>query len=67
MYKAFVIIMMLFIVGSLASAAFFMFKTDAGDTRMVKALTWRIGLSIALFLILTGGYYFFGVSPRAGL
>lgn len=64
MYKTFVIIMMVLIAGSLVSAAFYLIKNDGNDTRMVKALTWRIGLSFILFLILSVGFYFFGVSPR---
>ncbi len=64
MYKAFVIIMVILIAGSLVSAAFYMIKNDGNDTRMVKALTWRVGLSFVLFLILFVGFYFFGVSPR---
>jgi len=35
-----------------------------GD-RTVKALTWRIGLSLALFLVLMAGYYL-GLFPPNG-
>lgn len=56
-----VIVFLVLIVASLGSALMFLFK-DRGDPevsrRMAKALALRVGLSIALFLILMGGYYF---------
>ena len=53
-----VIAVFLLIVASLASAAVFMFRDRGDSKRMVKALAWRVGLSVALFLLLTAGYYF---------
>lgn len=58
-----VIAMFLLIVGSLASAAVFMFRDRGGSKRMVKALAWRVGLSVALFLFLMVGYYFGLLQP----
>jgi Na+/H+-translocating membrane pyrophosphatase len=58
--KIFIILILLAIIVSLFSGLFFMFrKKQVSDTRMVKALTVRIGLSVALFalvitLFLTG-------------
>lgn len=66
--KYVVIFVLLLIVGSLFSALTFLVK-DRGhkdSTRMVKALTLRIALSMALFLALGAGYYF-GVIPATGL
>jgi hypothetical protein len=66
--KFVVIFVLLLIVGSLFSALTFLVR-DRGhkdDTRMVKALTLRIGLSFALFLALGAGYYF-GLIPATGL
>jgi len=65
--KYIVIFMLLLIVGSLFSALTFMVR-DRGhkdSTRMVKALTLRIGLSFTLFLALGAGYYF-GLIPATG-
>lgn len=53
-----VIAIFLAIVVSLGSAAVFMLHRRDDPKRMAKALTWRIGLSVALFLLLTLGYYF---------
>jgi len=51
------------ICASLASAAVFMFRDRSGSKRMVKALALRVGLSLALFLMLMAGYYF-GLIPE---
>lgn len=53
-----VIAMLIAIVASLGSAAFFMLRSRGDPTRMAKALTWRVGLSVTLFLLLMLGYYF---------
>ena len=58
-----VIAVFLLIVASLASAAVFMFRDRGNSKRMVKALAWRVGLSVALFLLLTAGYYFGLLQP----
>lgn len=48
--KIFIILLLIAIIISLFSGLFFMFrKKNVDDTRMVKALTVRIGLSVALF------------------
>ena len=57
-----VIAVLLLIVASMGSAVFFMMHDRGNSTRMVKALAIRVGLSVALFLFLTGGYYF-GLFP----
>jgi len=57
-----VIAMLLAIVASLGSAVFFMMSDRSGSRRMVRALAIRVGLSVALFLALMGGYYF-GLIP----
>jgi hypothetical protein len=53
-----VILMLVLIVGSLASGLFFVMRDDNTSKRAVKALAIRVGLSVALFLILMGSYYF---------
>jgi DUF2909 family protein len=54
----------LLIVASLFSALFFVYKDRSGSTRAVKALALRVGLSIALFLLLMVGYYFGYLTER---
>jgi len=50
------------IVLSLGSALIFVYRDRGNSMRTVKALALRVGLSIALFLFLMGGYYF-GLLP----
>lgn len=52
-----IISMLVLIAGSLFSALYHLMKGDKQDARMVKALTWRISLSIGLFLVLMLGLY----------
>lgn len=55
--KIIVVLILLVILGSMASALVFLVK-DGGKTRRgVRALTVRISLSVALFLLLLFGYY----------
>lgn len=61
-----VIIMLLLIFGSLFSALVFLFRDKGRGKRTAQALTWRIGLSITLFVLLMAGFYF-GVIPSEGL
>jgi len=46
-----VIIAFIGIIGSLASALVYLMKDKGGSNRTVNALTARIGLSVALFLL----------------
>ena len=65
--KIVVLLILLAIVISLFSALFFMFrKKDANDSRMVKALTVRIGLSVGLFIVLVT-LMFTGVIKPVGI
>jgi CBS domain containing-hemolysin-like protein len=57
-----VIAMLVMIVASLASAFVFMMKGDKDPKRMAKALTIRVGLSVALFVMLMASWYF-GLIP----
>lgn len=64
--KLVVIILLVAIVGSLGSALFYLVRDKGGSDRTVKSLTIRVGLSLALFLLLMAGYYF-GFIPGQGL
>lgn len=50
--KSLVIILLLVILASLFSALVFLVRDQGSTHRTVRALTWRIGLSIGLFLLL---------------
>lgn len=59
-----IFVFILFIVGSLFSALYYMIRDKGQSTRTVRALTWRVGLSITLFLILMLGYHFGFITPQ---
>jgi hypothetical protein len=50
--RIFVIVVFLGILASLGSALFYLMRDKGGSNKTVNALTWRIGLSVALFLLL---------------
>ena len=52
------------IVASLASALWAMLRPGKDPKRMVKALSLRVGLSVALFLVLMASYYFGWITTR---
>jgi len=60
--KIIVILFLIAIVGSLASALYFLIADRGGSKRTVKALALRVGLSLTLFILLMAGYYF-GLIP----
>lgn len=51
------------ILASLASALYYLIKDQGSRNRTVKALTWRIGLSLLLFLLLMVGAYTGLITP----
>jgi hypothetical protein len=60
--KILIILFVLLIIASLASALFYLVTDRGRSRRMVKALALRVGLSIILFLFVMAGHYF-GVLP----
>lgn len=55
--KIIVLLFVAFILASLFSALYFMIKDKGQSDRMVKALTVRVALSVALFALLMLGFY----------
>jgi hypothetical protein len=51
-----VIAMLIAIIASLGSAAVFMLRGRGDSRRMARALAWRVGLSVTLFVLLLAGY-----------
>lgn len=62
--KVIVIILMLVIVASLGSGLYYLVADKGQSNRTVKALTWRIGLSLAAFLLLMVGFYTGLIQPH---
>ena len=69
MFKILVVVILLVIVSSLFTGMYYMMKDKGKSDRAVKALTWRIGISVTLFALLligaeTGLIEPHGVTPR---
>ena len=56
MFRIVIIVMLLGVLASLFSGLFFLYRDRGEGERAVKALTLRIALSIALFVLLILGY-----------
>ena len=57
-FKVVVIALLGLILISLSKALFHLTSSKPGDdAKMVKALAWRIGLSVGLFVLLIVAYY----------
>lgn len=54
--KILIVLILALIIGSLFSALFYMFKDKGQGNRTARALTIRISLSIALFILLLIGF-----------
>ena len=55
LFKTLVVLLLAAVVSSLFSGLFFLMRDKGQSNRAVKSLTWRIGISLALFLLLLLG------------
>jgi len=53
-----VILFMLFIAASLISAGYFLVRDRGNSDRTLRALTWRIVLSVCVFALIMLSHYF---------
>lgn len=65
-FKLPVLLVLLFILFSLFQGMYYLAKDDGDDnsTRVVRALTVRLVLSLLLFFILMAGYFFGFLQPH---
>lgn len=59
-----VILLLVFIVGSLLSAGFFLVKDQGQSDRVLRALTIRIVLSVCVFALVILSKYFGWIGPQ---
>lgn len=62
--KIIILIALIAIIANLARALYFLVKQQEPSTKMVKALTWRIGLSIALFCLVIVAFEMGWIQPH---
>ena len=55
LFKTIIVVLLLVVLFSLGQALFFLMKDEGKSDRMLKALTWRIGLSVFIFILLLIG------------
>jgi hypothetical protein len=63
--KGIIIALLVFIIFSLGSALYFLMRDPSNSTRVVKALTWRISLSLVVFALLMVAYMFGWITPHS--
>lgn len=64
MIKTLIIATLIGIIISLGHALFSMTSGPTDNKRMVQALTWRIALSVGLFILLLAGWYVGALTPH---
>jgi hypothetical protein len=64
--KILIIIGLLLILYSLGSALIFLVRDHGDGDRIVRRLTWRIALSLVLFLALWAAYQMGWIEPKQG-
>jgi hypothetical protein len=62
--KIFILVIMLIILISLFSGLVFLVRDDGKNKRTVKALTWRIALSLGLFIFLIIAFAAHWINPH---
>lgn len=62
--KVFMLFFLALIAYALSSALYFLVRDQPNSPRLVKALTWRIGLSLFLFLALMLAYALGWLQPH---
>ena len=64
-FKIYIFLLLILIGLSLASGLFFLAKDDSTSKRLVTSLTFRVILSILLFISLIIGFIFGWITPHA--
>lgn len=62
--KLLVVLILIGIVVSLGSALFQLSRGTGDSGKMLRALTWRISLSVVLFVLLLVAYYLGWIRPH---
>jgi len=63
-FKIVVIALLLTVIFSLGSALYHFSKKGGDSDKMLKSLTWRIGLSIGIFILLLIGQAMGWITPH---
>jgi putative copper export protein len=64
MFKVVILLFVLMIVFSLGSGLYYLVRDKSHSDRVVKALSWRIGLSLLLFILLFVAFAMGWITPH---
>jgi TRAP-type C4-dicarboxylate transport system permease large subunit len=62
--KVIIVILLISIFFALGSALYYLMRDQGNSDRIVKALTWRIGLSLLLFVLILAAYAMGWITPN---
>lgn len=62
--KIVIVVFLFLILYALGSGLYFLVREKDDSDRMVKALTWRIGLSLLLFILLFIAFFLGWITPH---
>lgn len=65
LFKSIIVILLLMILVSLGTALYHMVRKERNPDGVVNSLTYRIGLSVLLFVLILVGTYMGWVTPHA--
>ena len=54
-FKIIIVALLLVVIFSLGQALFYLVRDESKSDKMLKSLTWRIGLSVFIFILLLIG------------
>ncbi len=55
LFKIFIILLLMTVIFSLGNALYHLVNNKGNSDKLVKSLTWRIGLSVGIFILLLLG------------
>ena len=65
-FKIIIVAMLFVVIGSLASAMFHLVKGEGKSSdKVIKSLSWRIGLSVLIFILLLVGQALGLIAPHS--
>jgi hypothetical protein len=62
--KGFIVALLLAVFFSLGSGLYYLIRNQGPSDQIVKALTWRVGLSLLLFVLLLIAFSLGWITPR---
>ena len=65
LFKILIVLLMFVVLYCLGSGLFFLTKDEGGSDRLVKALTWRIGLSVTIFILILIAFLLGWIKPHS--